>query len=137
VHHGRASRPIDPDLSAGQVTGENRIAFDDANFGQRLFEYLNEQPDFQVCEKVENGEGAVLELAAEDNLQVANAFKQHIPSVPLLLVTEEVSLETEKKALASPGAWCGCSVPKQDHPAALAPNVRALYKSLGVTARAT
>jgi len=79
---------------------------------------------FQVCGKVEIGEEAVreavelrpdiaiLELAAADDLQVANAFKQHIPSVPLLLVAEEVSPETEK----GPGAWCGCSVPKGRRP---------------------
>ena len=100
------------------------LAFDDANFGQRLFEYPNEQPDFQVCGKVEIGEEAlreavelrpdiaILELAAADDLQVANAFKQHIPSVPLLLVAEQVSPETEK----GPGAWCGCSVPKGRRP---------------------
>jgi two-component system response regulator DesR len=91
------------------------LAFDDAAFGQRLFEYLNEQPDFQVCGRVEIGDEAVrealelrpdiaiLEMAAADDLQVANAFKQHIPRVPLLLVAEE----------------------------ALALNVRALYDLMG------
>jgi two-component system, NarL family, response regulator DesR len=105
------------------------LAFDDGNFGQRLFEDLNEQPDFQVCGKVEIGEEAVreavelrpdiaiLELAAEDDLQVGNAFKQHIPGVPLLLVADEVSLETEKKALAH---GVGAVFPKQDDLAALA-----------------
>jgi two-component system response regulator DesR len=116
------------------------LAFDDASFGQRLFEYLNEQPDFQVCGKVEIGEEAVreavelrpdiaiLELAAEDDLQVANAFKQHIPSVPLLLVAEEVSLETEKKALAH---GVDAVFPKEDDPTALNLNVRALYDISG------
>jgi len=42
-------------------------------------------------------------MAAENDLEVANAFKQHIPSLPLLLVAEEVSLETKKKALAHGG----------------------------------
>ena len=112
------------------------LAFDDSSFGQRLFEYLNEQPDFQVCGKVEIGEEAVelrpdiaiQELAAEDDLQAGNAFKQHIPSVPLLLVAEEVSLETEKKALAH---GVGAVFAKQDDPAALAKNVRALYDISG------
>jgi DNA-binding NarL/FixJ family response regulator len=116
------------------------LAFDDANFGQRLFEYLNEQPDLQVCGKVEIGEEAVreavelrpdiaiLELATEDDLQVSNAFKQHIPSVPLLLVAEEVSLEAEEKALAH---GVDAVFPKQDDPAAPALNVRALYDIRG------
>jgi hypothetical protein len=46
-----------------------------------------------------------------------NAFKQHIPGVPLLLVADEVSLETEKKALAH---GVGAVFPKQDDLAALA-----------------
>jgi DNA-binding NarL/FixJ family response regulator len=112
------------------------LAFDDASFGQRLFEDLNEQPDFQVCGKVEIGEEAVelrpdiaiQELAAEDDLQAGNAFKQHIPSVPLLLVAEEVSLETEKKALAH---GVDAVFPKEDDPTALALNVRALYDISG------
>jgi DNA-binding NarL/FixJ family response regulator len=99
------------------------LAFDDGSFGQRLFEYRNEQPDFQVCGKVEIGEEAVelrpdialLELAAEDDLQASNAFKQHTPSVPLLLVAEEVSLETEKKALAH---GVVAVFPKEDDPTA-------------------
>ena len=98
------------------------LAFDDANFGQRLFEYPNEQPD------------AMLELAAADDLQVANAFKQHIPSVPLLLVAEEVSPETEKEG---PGAWCGGSVPKGRRPDSTRPECSgAFMTSVGVTARA-
>ena len=52
---------------------------------------------------------ALLEVAAEDDLEVANAFKQHIPNLPLLLVAEEVSLETEKEG---PRAWRGCGVSK-------------------------
>ena len=95
---------------------------------------------FQVCGKVEIGEEAVreavelrpdiaiLELAAEDDLQAGNAFKQHIPSVPLLLVAEEVSLETEKKALAH---GVDAVFPKEDDPTALALNVRALYDISG------
>jgi DNA-binding NarL/FixJ family response regulator len=83
------------------------------------------QPDFQVCGKVEIGEEAVelrpdiaiLELAAEDDLQAANAFKQHIPGVPPLLVAEEISLEAEKKALAH---GVDAVFPKQDDPTALA-----------------
>jgi hypothetical protein len=70
----------------------------------------------------------ILELTAEDDLQVANAFKQHIPSVPLLLVAEEVSLETEKKALAH---GVDAVFPKEDDPTALALNVRALYDISG------
>ena len=101
------------------------LAFDDAAFGQRLFEYLNEQRDFQVCGRVEIGDEAVhealelrpdiaiLEMAAADDLQVANAFKQHIPRVPLLLVAEEVSLEIEKEALAH---GVDAVFPKQDDP---------------------
>jgi len=61
---------------------------------------------------------------AADDLQVANAFKQRIPSVPLLLVAEEVSLETEKEALAH---GVDAVFPKQGDPTALALNVRALY----------
>jgi DNA-binding NarL/FixJ family response regulator len=116
------------------------LAFDDASFGQRLFEYLNEQPDFQICGKVEirdevvreaivlRPDIAILEMAAEDDLQVANTFKQHIPDLPLLLVAEEVSLETEKKALAH---GVDAVFPKQDDPTALALNVRALYDLMG------
>ena len=66
------------------------VAFDGAVFGQRPFEYLNEQPDFQVCGIVELGDEAVREASALrpgiaileiDNfadLVVANAFKQQI-----------------------------------------------------------
>ncbi len=112
------------------------LTFDDVTSGQRLFEYLNEQPDFQVCGKVAITDQAVreaielrpdiaiLEMAAVDDLEVANAFKQHIPNLPLLLVAEEVSLETEKKALAH---GVDAVFPKQDDPTALALNVRALY----------
>jgi two-component system, NarL family, response regulator DesR len=116
------------------------LAFDDPSFGQQLFEYLNEQPDFRVCGKVEirdevvreaiqlRPDIAILEMAAEDDLEVANAFKQHIPDLPLLLVAEEVSLETEKKALAH---GVDAVFPKQDDPTALALNVRALYDLMG------
>jgi len=116
------------------------LAFDDVTFGQRLFEYLNEQPDFQVCGKVAITDQAVreaielrpdiaiLEMAAVDDLEVANAFKQHIPNLPLLLVAEEASLETEKKALAH---GVDAVFPKQDDPTALALNVRALYEIIG------
>jgi hypothetical protein len=61
---------------------------------------------------------AILELAAEDDLQAANAFKQHIPSVPLLLVAEEVSLQTERKALAH---RYGFGVPKGRRPGSTRP----------------
>jgi two-component system response regulator DesR len=116
------------------------LAFDDATFGQRLFEYLNEQPDFQVCGKVEITDQAVreaierrpdiaiLEMAAVDDLEVANAFKQHIPDLPLLLVAEEVSLETERKALAH---GVDAVFPKEDDPTALALNARAIYNQIG------
>ncbi len=116
------------------------LTFDDVTSGQRLFEYLNEQPDFQVCGKVAITDQAVreaielrpdiaiLEMAAVDDLEVANAFKQHIPNLPLLLVAEEVSLETEKKALAH---GVDAVFPKQDDPTALALNVRALYDIIG------
>jgi DNA-binding NarL/FixJ family response regulator len=112
------------------------LAFGDATFGEPLFEYLNEQPDFQVCGRVEirdevvrgaielRPDIAILETAAENDLEVADAFKQHIPSPPLLLVAEEVSLETEKKALAH---GVDAVFPMEDDPAALALNVRALY----------
>ena len=112
------------------------LAFDDAALGQRLFEYLSGQPDFQVCGKGELGEEAVreavelrpdiaiLEMAAVDDLQVANALKQHIPNLPLLVVAEEVSLEIEKQALAQ---GVDAVFPKQDDPMALALNARALY----------
>ena len=63
-----------------------------------------------------------------DDLQVGNAFKQHIPRVPLLLVAEEVSLEIEKEALAH---GVDAVFPKQDDPTALALNVRALYDLMG------
>ena len=68
------------------------LAFDDGNFGQRLFEDLNEQPDFQVCGKVEIGEEAVreavelrpdiaiLELAAEEDLQEAMRLSSTFPA---------------------------------------------------------
>ncbi len=74
------------------------VAFDDAVFGQRLFEYLNEQPDFQVCGIVELGDEAVreasarrpdiaiLEMSSIDDLVVANAFQRRIPDLPLLVV---------------------------------------------------
>jgi chemotaxis response regulator CheB len=39
------------------------VASDDAVFTQRLFEYLNEQADFQVCGIVELGDEAVLEAS--------------------------------------------------------------------------
>ncbi len=116
------------------------LAFDDPAFGQRLFEYLNQQPDFQVCGKAELGEGAVreavalrpdiaiLEMAVADDLQVANALKQHIPNLPLLVVAEEVSLEIEKEALAQ---GVDAVFPKQDDPTALALNARALYDLIG------
>jgi two-component system response regulator DesR len=115
------------------------VAFDDAVFGQRLFEYLNEQPDFQVCGIVELGDEAVreavalrpdiaiLEMSSIDDLVVANAFKRRIPDLPLLVVAEEVSLDTEKKALAH-GA--DAVFPKEDDPAALAQNARAIYRLL-------
>ena len=88
------------------------LAFGDATFGERLFEYRNGQPDLQVCGKGEIRDEvvrgpielrlaiAILEMTAESDLEVANAFKQHIPSPPLLPVAEEVGLETEKKAPA-------------------------------------
>jgi len=50
-------------------------------------------------------------------------IKQHTPSVPLLLVAEEVSPETEKKALAH---GVEAVFPKEDDPTAPALNVRAL-----------
>ena len=115
------------------------VAFDDAVFGQRLFEYLNEQPDFQVCGIVKLGDEAVreavalrpdiaiLEMRSIHDLVVANAFKQRIPDLPLLVVAEEVSLDTEKKALAH-GAEA--VFPKEDDPAALAQNARAIYRML-------
>ena len=115
------------------------VAFDDAVFGQRLFEYLNAQPDFQVCGIVELGDEAVreasalrpdiaiLEMSSIDDLVVANAFKRRIPDLPLLVVAEEVSLDTEKKALAH-GA--DAVFPKEDDPAALAQNARAIYRLL-------
>ena len=115
------------------------VAFDDAVFGQRLFKYLNEQPDFQVCGIVELGDEAVrqasalrpdiaiLEMSSIDDLVVANAFKRRIPDLPLLVVAEEVSLHTEKKALAH-GA--DAVFPKEDDPAALAQNARAIYRLL-------
>src|ERR1700756_4174996 len=37
-------------------------------------------------------------MAAADDLQVANALKQHIRNLPLLALAEEVSLEIEKEA---------------------------------------
>lgn len=49
-------------------------------------------------------------------------------SVPLLLVAEEVSLETEKEALAH---GVDAVFPKQDDPTALELNVRALYDLMG------
>jgi two-component system, NarL family, response regulator DesR len=116
------------------------LAFDDAAFGQQLFEYLNEQPDFQVCGKVELGNEAVrearelrpdiaiLEMATIADLKVANAFKQHIPHLPLLLVAEDVSPEIEKEALAQ---GVDAVFPKQDDPTALALNARALYDLIG------
>jgi DNA-binding NarL/FixJ family response regulator len=70
----------------------------------------------------------MLELAAEDDLQAANAFKQPIPSVPLLLVAKEVSLENEKEALAH---GVNAVFPKEDDPTTLALNVRALYDISG------
>jgi DNA-binding NarL/FixJ family response regulator len=115
------------------------VAFDDAVFGRRLFEYLNEQPDFQVCGIVELGDEAVreasalrpdiaiLEMSSIDGLVVANAFKRQIPDLPLLVIAEEVSLHTEKKALAH-GA--DAVFPKEDDPAALAQNARAIYRLL-------
>ena len=116
------------------------LAFDDASFGQQLSEYLSEQPDFQVCGQVEIGDEAVreaielrpdiaiLELSAADGLQVANALKQHIPNLPLLVVAEEVSPEIEKEALAH---GVDAVFQKQDDPTALALNVRALYCLMG------
>jgi DNA-binding NarL/FixJ family response regulator len=113
------------------------VAFDDAVFGQRLFAYLNEQPDFEVCGIVELGDEAVreasalrpdiaiLEIDSIDDLAVANAFKRQIPDLPLLVVAEGVSLDTEKKALAH-GA--DAVFPKEDDPAALAHNARAIYR---------
>ena len=115
------------------------VAFDDAVFGQRLFEYLNEQPDFQVCGIVALGDEAVreasvlrpdiaiLEMKSIDDLLVANAFKRRIPDLPLLVVAEEVSLHTEKKALAH---GVDAVFPKEDDPAALAQNARAIYRLL-------
>jgi DNA-binding NarL/FixJ family response regulator len=58
---------------------------------------------------------------------VAHAFKRQIPDLPLLVVVEEVSLDTEKKALAH-GAEA--VFPKEDDPAALAQNARAIYRLL-------
>jgi len=115
------------------------IAFGDEVFGQWLFEYLDAQPDFQVCGIVELGDEAVreasalrpdiaiLEMSSIDDLAVANAFKRRIPDLPLLVVAEEVSLDTEKKALAH-GA--DAVFPKEDDPAALAQNARAIYRLL-------
>ena len=62
-----------------------------------------------------------------DNLVVANAFKRRIPDLPLLAVAQEVSLDTEKKVLAN-GA--DAVFPKEDDPAALAQNARAIYRLL-------
>jgi DNA-binding NarL/FixJ family response regulator len=115
------------------------VAFDDAVFGQRLFEYLNEQPDFQVCGIVELGDEAVrqasalhpdiaiLEMSSIDAVAVANAFKRQIPDLPLLVVAEEVSLHTVNKALAHSA---DAVFPKEDDPAALAQNARAIYRLL-------
>ena len=58
------------------------------------------------------------------DLELAHAIKQQIPNLPLLLVAEEVSPETEKEALAH---GVEAVFPKQDDPAALALNARALY----------
>jgi DNA-binding NarL/FixJ family response regulator len=115
------------------------VGFHDAVFGQRLFEYLNEQPDFQVCGIVELGDGAVreasalrpdiaiLEMSSIDDLVVANTFKRRIPDLPLLVVAEEVSLDTEKKALAHDA---DAVFPKEGDPAVLAQNARAIYRLL-------
>jgi DNA-binding NarL/FixJ family response regulator len=116
------------------------LAFDDVTFGHRLFEYLNKQPDFLVCGKVELGEEAVrqasrlrpdiaiLEMNSVDNLEVANALKRQIPNLPLLVVAGEVSLETEKKALTH---GVDAVFPKEDDPTALALNARAIYNQIG------
>lgn len=115
------------------------VAFDDAAFGKQLSEYLNRQPDFQVCGIVELGDEAVreasalrpdiaiLEINSIDDLVVANAFKRKLPDLPLLVVAEEVSLDTEKKALA---LGADAVFPKEDDPAALAQNARAIYRLL-------
>jgi DNA-binding NarL/FixJ family response regulator len=66
-------------------------------------------------------------MSSIDDLVVANAFKRRIPDLPLLVVAEEVSLDTEKKALAH-GA--DAVFPKEDDPAALAQNARAIYRLL-------
>jgi DNA-binding NarL/FixJ family response regulator len=71
---------------------------------------------------------AILEMAAADDLQVANELKQHIPNLPLLVVAEEVSPEIEKEALAQ---GVDAVFPKQDDPTALALNARALYELTG------
>jgi DNA-binding NarL/FixJ family response regulator len=116
------------------------LACDDEIFCERLCEYLSEQVDFEVCGKeairVEavrkaselRPDIAILEMDAEDNLEVANAFKRNIPDLPLLLVAEGVSLETEKKALAH---GVDAVFPKQDDPTALAMNARAIYHRIG------
>jgi hypothetical protein len=74
------------------------LAFGDVTSGDWLFDYLNEQPDFQACGKAESrGEvvrGAIRTapryrdtgMAAENDLEVADACKQRVPSLPLLLV---------------------------------------------------
>jgi DNA-binding NarL/FixJ family response regulator len=71
---------------------------------------------------------AILEMAAADDLQVANALKQHIPNLPLPMVAEEASPEIERVALAQ---GVDAVFLKQDHPTALALNARALYELAG------
>jgi chemotaxis response regulator CheB len=95
------------------------LAFGDATFGERLFEYLNEQPDLQVCGKGEirdevvrgaielRPDIAILETAAENDLAVANGFKQHIPSLPLPAGSGKSKPGDRKKG---PGTWRGCRV---------------------------
>ena len=70
----------------------------------------------------------VLSCGFVDMSARGKSFKQQILSVPLLLMAEEVSLETEKEVLAH---GVDAVFPKQDDPTALALHVRALYDLMG------
>jgi len=88
------------------------IADDSAFVRQRLGELFNDEPDFEVCAKAENGRKAIeqaqnahpdlilldLSMPVMNGLDAARALKRLMPEVPIVMFSAYSDSFTEKEA---------------------------------------
>ena len=108
------------------------LMYDDQQFCDDLRDYLHLQGDFAICGASPNAMESVklmpdlviLERSRECDFTVVENLRQAMPGLPLFLVADEVNPDMEKAALSHGVEAVFC---KEDDPAALASNARAIY----------